>query len=508
MANTKYLSLEGLQTFWNKIKGAIENVKVSVNDTAAYVDVSVDTTGRILSVSDNTLQTAIQSIEGRIGATGTITNRVGAVETKANDLQTAIDTINTTTIPAAEAAAKKHTDDSLTTLKGGYAGTLKGLDDAIKAISGDSGTIDTKITAALDKLDVVDGDATGTGYVSAVTQTDGKIAVVKTVLPTYTVNTEDSFVEIAESAAADGGKVYKVSTKDVASASALNTLSGKVDTNTTNISNLDKKVAALASATTFAGVVEWDPKNATVGEGVADDAGVKAYPITVDGVKVADLQNGDVVIKGDKEYVLDANNNKFVELGDTTQEVSRIGALETTINTEGTGLVDRVSALEDAVGGDSVVNSFAGKNGSILIDTTATGEGNVKFSMGEDKTLRATVEIGATAAQGAKADTAIQTAEAADSTNATVLVSAKDNKITVGVNVPGTTNIASGVTDLAQAGAVYDAIIANINGITVTSTTDTDITDIVTGMSYKDGELTYSTSSFTAITTDDINSLT
>lgn len=91
----------------------------------------------------------------------------------------------------------------------------------------------------------------------------------------------------------------------------------------------DQKLRALVEATEFVGVVTWDPTKATVGAGV-DDHGVTDYPISGEGVP-ADLkmQNGDIILTSDgKEYILDAKAGKFVELGDTSNEVSRITALE------------------------------------------------------------------------------------------------------------------------------------------------------------------------------------
>lgn len=92
------------------------------------------------------------------------------------------------------------------------------------------------------------------------------------------------------------------------------------------------KISALTQATDFAGVVTWDPTKAVVGAATADASGVNSYSITVDGVEVAKLQNGDIVIFGNKEFILDANNSAFVELGDTTAEMARLSALEAWVN--------------------------------------------------------------------------------------------------------------------------------------------------------------------------------
>lgn len=95
------------------------------------------------------------------------------------------------------------------------------------------------------------------------------------------------------------------------------------------------KISALISATEFVGVVSWDPANVAIGTGVAAN-GVTSYPITgKNGTVVpADtkLQNGDIVIFENKEYILDATAGEFVELGDTTAEATRLTNIEAWIN--------------------------------------------------------------------------------------------------------------------------------------------------------------------------------
>lgn len=102
----------------------------------------------------------------------------------------------------------------------------------------------------------------------------------------------------------------------------------------------DGAFAALVSATEFKGVVAWDPTNVTIIADGLDSAGVTKYKIT--GANVPDntiMQNGDIVISGDKEFILDVNNTteptgpKFIELGDVTAEVARLDAIETWIDT-------------------------------------------------------------------------------------------------------------------------------------------------------------------------------
>ena len=90
----------------------------------------------------------------------------------------------------------------------------------------------------------------------------------------------------------------------------------------------EAKIGALSAATAFAGVVAWDPTKVTIGAKVTEN-GVESYPITgTDVPEGTKMQNGDIVIKGQKEYILDASQSAFVELGDTTEENARLGEIE------------------------------------------------------------------------------------------------------------------------------------------------------------------------------------
>ena len=62
---------------------------------------------------------------------------------------------------------------------------LKALQDQIDSMSGDAGSIATQINDAIGKLDVTDA-AVARQYVSAVSETDGKITVTRAALPDYT----------------------------------------------------------------------------------------------------------------------------------------------------------------------------------------------------------------------------------------------------------------------------------------------------------------------------------
>ena len=99
-----------------------------------------------------------------------------------------------------------------------------------------------------------------------------------------------------------------------------------------NFTALESKISALASATTFAGVVTFDPATTTPVAAGEDAAGVPMWK-----VGEAIFQSGDIVIYGQKEYVLDGTlengtKAKFVELGDTTAEQAQLTEIQAWIN--------------------------------------------------------------------------------------------------------------------------------------------------------------------------------
>lgn len=99
-----------------------------------------------------------------------------------------------------------------------------------------------------------------------------------------------------------------------------------------NFTALESKISALASATTFAGVVTFDPATTTPVAAGEDAAGVPMWK-----VGEAIFQSGDIVIYGQKEYVLDGTLESgtkaaFVELGDTTAEQAQLTEIQAWIN--------------------------------------------------------------------------------------------------------------------------------------------------------------------------------
>ena len=503
----KYLSLEGLKTFWGKIKEHVttENakIKVSVGKNGEIVDVKVDDTGRILTINDATLKTRLDAIDGAAGTVAGLGKRLDTAEKEIDALQTTVTKldgdVNTDgsvkkQVATALASANTYTDALETELRGGNdTDTLKSLRDSIDSMTGDSGSVATAINKAINALDVTDTAVAGE-YVSSVSETDGKIAVTRAKLPTYSVTDNSDFVSVA-SAEENGNTVFTISTSNIAKADELTALTAdvrKLDKPTTGrVSVLEKKVAALASATHFIGVKTDLPATAA---------------------------NGDVVIVGEKEYIYSkpegSETGEWKELGDTSAEQARIGALETTVGAaaqgEGkpaTGLVKKVEDLEKAVGGSTVVNSFGGQSGTITVDTAATDEGKVKFAM-DGKKLTATVDIGATADQGSRADSAVQSGIAVNGKHTTVTVGKDENKaLNIKVDVNTVTDYTTDSTAIPTAGSVMTKINAAITALTAKQTTGTDITKIVTGVTQENGKIDVTSVAFNAITDAEINAL-
>lgn len=389
----------------------------------------------------------------------------------------------------------KETNALKTELRGGNdADTLKTLRTAIDSMSGDSGAINNAINTAIGKLDYTDTAAPGK-YVSSVSETDGIIAVTRTNLPTYSVTDSSDFVSVASNVE-NGNTVFTISTSNIAKADELATLKAdvrKLDNDKNGrVTLLEGKVAALASATHFIGVKTELPATAA---------------------------NGDVVIVGEKEYIYskpsESATGEWKELGDTSAEQARIGALETTVGAaaqgEGkpaTGLVGKVEALEKAVGGSSVVNTFGGESGTISVDTAATGEGNVKFTM-DGKKLTATVDIGATATQGDKADSAVQSGNGVDGNHTTTTIEKDGNKaLNIRVDVATVTDYTTDSTDIPTAGSVMTKINAAITNLNKNNDVETNVIDsIVTGVNQVGGKITVTKSAFKAITDNEINAL-
>lgn len=158
---------------------------------------------------------------------------------------------------------------------------MDGRVDVLEAAIGEGGSVSTQIANAIGELDVAD-TAVANQFVTEVSETDGKIAVKRAALTAAAIP-ELAISKITGLQTALDGKqatvVWQNGNYDAATNKAITK------------SDLDAAVAGLSGAVHFLGVVE-------------------ALPGTAN--------NGDIVIKGNKEYVYATSDNAWHELGDET----------------------------------------------------------------------------------------------------------------------------------------------------------------------------------------------
>lgn len=427
--NNKYLSLSGLQKFWTSIKQYIaDNVKVTVNDNASnYVNVTADAAGRVITVEDAALVT-----------------KINAMDNVATGLRTDVDA----EISRADAAEKKiagdlakEVSDRQTAVNGlrdelrgdaaeGY-NTLGKLEDKIQEVAnaiGQGGNVATQIADAINALDVTDNAVDGQ-YVSTVSETDGKISVSRTVLPTYTVSATGAFVTVTPTDLDNKGKGFEISTSNIASASDLTDLTDRVEAN-------EDAISALSSATHFKGVVEALPETA---------------------------EAGDIVIMGNKEYIYDSTKG-WVELGDTTAELAAIDknakaiAAETAAREQ--AITDEVKARNDAITAAVAADKLGMTNNSAMIDVTVAENGK-SLTFGDKKKLTDAVALAETSVQGVTGSdtTYIQVSVTGDASK-TVAATAIVGEVTTGEDKLTTAAKVKAYVE-AKAKAELDALVHN-----------------------------------------------
>lgn len=187
----------------------------SLKELQDYIKTEADAADQLVTkVGENT--TAINGLKDQVG-TGTVDSRIAtakgeAISAAAEDAATKANTAKTEAI----AAAKTETTNQVTAL----GKSVTANDTAIKALD-----------AAIKALDVTDTAVDGE-YVSAVSQTDGQIAVSRLALPSATVgeSTVASGKHVAVEVVEVKGKItaVNVNESDIASASALTQLTTKV----------------------------------------------------------------------------------------------------------------------------------------------------------------------------------------------------------------------------------------------------------------------------------------
>ncbi len=199
-------------------------------------------------------------------------------------------------------------------------------------------------------------------------------------------------VTVSVTEGADKNAVVTIAENDIASAQDLSDVDDRVAAIEAVMGgdDADKAINKVSEIITFLNGIE----EGTVAKDTFD-------AVTAHGTAITNLQNNTVNGKKISENPVLAGSDVLLT-GYTEQAASALNATDS-INVALGKLEARVDAA--AAGG---VQSVGGKAGSITLDTDATGEGKVKFAISEAGEISATVNIGATAEQGAKADRAIR----------------------------------------------------------------------------------------------------
>lgn len=496
--NNKYLSLSGLATFWDKVKAYVNNIDVTITgdvESTDWLAISKSTTDVTATGTKKFTFTVDSSV---------LDTKIAALDQKDNNLTQAISDEKT----RAELAEKTLTDNlaaevsdrktAVGNLKAELIGTasenynnlgkaetaIKAVDAKLDAAIGQGGNVATQIKNAIEALDVTDAAVDGE-YVSSVSETDGKISVSRTVLPTYNVSATGSFVTVTPTDLDNKGKAFAITTSDIASDKDLQTTKGRVST-------LEGKVDALASATHFRGVVT-----------------------SLDSVE--NPAEGDVVVlngtlEGEafsKEYIW--SNGEWIELGDTTAELQAIEknakAIEAEAEARAKADEDLEAELRQAIA-DAITNDKTSVNDdSDLVDISIDAAGKVITLSDTDKLTHAV----------AIAETSVQKVEGVTGTYADIVVtetvntgndSTKSYKVAADFHTADT--VQDGSDKLTTAAKVKAYVEAKLNSVAHEGQTgDADLVKVVTSVSNRtDGTgFDVNFTNFEAISDSDIDDL-
>lgn len=307
----------------NDLDNAVKNAQKDATQALADAKKAQD-------AADEADRKAVQEATDRAGEITRVEGLITAEETRAKGEEAK----NAKAASDAAALGQKGIDDAalaaaaVETEKGRAEGVEKGLDDRLKLVEGaigDGGSVADAIKNAIEALDTPEAGVKGDGTHVDVTvkQVDGVITEV-VVDENDIASAQVLADEIANRAADEQAIGLRIDALDAA---------GDADGNGKGrVTILEEQVRALNTATHFEGKVEGD----------TFDAAIAASGKT--------FESGDIVIYGNKEYIFDGTN--WIELGDTTDEQSRLSALEGLV---GTTSVDaqidaKIGALDATVG--------------------------------------------------------------------------------------------------------------------------------------------------------------
>lgn len=360
MAQKKLITIEKLGTYDSEIKKVIksgdEKTLTSAKQYADSLSDQYDTAGSAATVQQN--------------ANKYTDDEIAKVEAKVQTAQTQADKGVTDAAAADGKAVKAQSDvDTLKT----YVGTFESakakdvigyIDEKTEHIASDSEIAELKdrVTQAESDIDALEADHL---VAADKTELEGKIKTAQ-----------------------DAAKTAQQHSEGVASnlATAKSSLETADNEQKNRLTVLEEKITGLSGAMHFKGVVELLP------------------------VDVADYEEGDVIIVGEKEYVF--NGTEFKEFGDVSAEGKRISTLETNM-TEAQG--DITKAQQDIVNNASAIAKKAEQTS--LDEEVANRESADTALSGRIKTLEDTVgESGSVAEDINKAKTEAINTAAADAT--------------------------------------------------------------------------------------------
>lgn len=391
-----------------------------------------------------------------IDAVSGLTARLEGIDTAIGaklDANLASDKATTTNKLIDDAAAKGYADAAQAAAEGTAADALSAAKTAILGEADYSGTVKgayaeaKKANDAIADLDVSD---TGSGVVTAISQTDGKIA--------YTKSAIDTVVAFSDGYNATSNK-----------AATVKTVTDAVDAAKTE---LNQNLSQMTGAMRFRGAVTAAPTANTT----APDDGLGAW------------RAGDVVLFGTAEYVVSAvasNKPTWQLLGDE-------GAYQTKLTFTGTP-----SSTNKVVTNDTLESTKTEL-------TTAIGTANTAASNAKDAADAAQTTANGAVADAKKANDAIAALDVADDTTKKGFVSAvaqTNGKIAVTKKEIGYADISDvafdgtpSKTNKIITGSALDTVKANIvDGVsgsaTATAVANNQVS-VLTGVSLTAGKLT------------------
>lgn len=397
-------------------QAAANAANIASNDTDIATlsgKVDVDKVSTAISSAVDTLKTGLT----HTGTQGT--NQIVKAVTQANGKVTVTyGTISEAELP--DISASKVKVDSSTTL----ATKLSAMDAAITANTDKlAGHTDAAINALIDnKINALDYSDSGSGYVTAVTQEDGKISVTKSALPTG--GTEAGIVKLGVTG---GAATYDA-----------------VDSLTTRVSTAEGEITSLKNS--ISGGVHFIGTTTTE---LVD--GTAVGTVTVDN-KSHIPSAGDVVIYGEKEFIW--NGSAWKELGDLT----RVGTLETKLDnldydggaTGTSKFVTKVTQVDGKISAEYAQPSAT----DVTYDSNSTVKAKIDANSSEIAKKANSADVYTKTETGTQITNAINelTATSSGSGNFVIDVTQSAGKVTVTKgNLPSASTGAAGIVQLSSA---------------------------------------------------------